>query len=136
MLRVMATCPSCGEANSDRARFCSTCGSRQPEEGAGAEARKTITVVFCHLVGSTALGEGMDTEALTHLMSRYFDRMRPVFGYPLPAQQRVATWGRDYSLREGRLRQCRADVEKHVWLPIQADQRVVRQVGGELQHPG
>jgi class 3 adenylate cyclase len=74
----MATCPSCGEANPEGARFCSTCGSRLPYEGAGAQARKTITVVFCDLVGSTALGEGMDTEALTHLMSMYFERMSPV----------------------------------------------------------
>jgi class 3 adenylate cyclase/tetratricopeptide (TPR) repeat protein len=76
----MAMCPSCGEANPEGARFCSTCGSRLRYEGAGPEARKTITVVFADLVGSTVLGEGMDTEALTHLMSGYFERMRPVLG--------------------------------------------------------
>ena len=74
----MATCPSCGEVNPERSRFCSACGSGLPVDGAGPEARKTITVVFSDVVGSTALGERMDTEALTDVMSRYFDRMRSV----------------------------------------------------------
>jgi class 3 adenylate cyclase/tetratricopeptide (TPR) repeat protein len=42
------------------------------------EVRKTVTVVFCDVAGSTALGERLDPEALRRVMARYFDRMREV----------------------------------------------------------
>jgi class 3 adenylate cyclase len=37
-----------------------------------------VTVLFCDLVGSTALGESTDPEALRGLLARYFERMRGV----------------------------------------------------------
>ena len=37
--------------------------------------RKTVTVVFCDVTGSTALGERLDAEALRRVMMRYFDAM-------------------------------------------------------------
>jgi class 3 adenylate cyclase len=37
-----------------------------------------VTVLFCDLVGSTALGESTDPEALRALLARYFERMRGV----------------------------------------------------------
>jgi class 3 adenylate cyclase/tetratricopeptide (TPR) repeat protein len=40
--------------------------------------RKLVTVVFCDLVGSTALGERLDAEALQSVQHAYFDRMRAV----------------------------------------------------------
>jgi class 3 adenylate cyclase/tetratricopeptide (TPR) repeat protein len=40
--------------------------------------RKTVTVVFCDLVGSTALAERLDAEALRHLLGRYYAGMRAV----------------------------------------------------------
>jgi class 3 adenylate cyclase/tetratricopeptide (TPR) repeat protein len=40
------------------------------------EQRKTVTVVFCDVTGSTALGETLDPEALRRVMSRYFDEMK------------------------------------------------------------
>jgi class 3 adenylate cyclase len=39
------------------------------------EQRKTVTIVFCDVMGSTALGERLDPEALRRVMSRYFDEM-------------------------------------------------------------
>jgi class 3 adenylate cyclase len=42
------------------------------------EARKTVTVLFSDVVGSTALGEGLDPESLRRVMSRYFDAMSAV----------------------------------------------------------
>ena len=42
------------------------------------ERRKTVTVVFCDLTGSTALGESTDPEALRALLARYFERMRAI----------------------------------------------------------
>jgi class 3 adenylate cyclase len=38
------------------------------------EVRKTVTVVFADLVGSTALGEQLDPEALRQVVTRYYDR--------------------------------------------------------------
>src|SRR5947208_5714351 len=43
-----------------------------------ATERKLITVLFCDLVGSTALGERLDAEALQSVQQAYFDRMRGV----------------------------------------------------------
>jgi class 3 adenylate cyclase/tetratricopeptide (TPR) repeat protein len=40
--------------------------------------RKTVTVIFCDVVGSTALGESSDPEALQALLARYFERMKAI----------------------------------------------------------
>ena len=36
--------------------------------------RKTVTVVFCDVTGSTELGSSTDPEALRALLARYFER--------------------------------------------------------------
>ena len=41
-----------------------------------SEVRKTVTVVFCDVTGSTELGEKLDPESLRDVQSRYFDAMR------------------------------------------------------------
>src|SRR5579884_3883721 len=41
-----------------------------------AAARRTVTVLFCDLVGSTALGEQLDAEALRTVLGRWHDAMR------------------------------------------------------------
>ena len=41
-----------------------------------SEVRKTVTIVFCDVVGSTAMGEALDPETLRRVMERYFDAMR------------------------------------------------------------
>ncbi len=74
----MNRCPQCGEENPERARFCLACGRQLPVTGAAQEVRKTVTVLFSDLTGSTALGERMDPEALRGVMSRYFEAMRRV----------------------------------------------------------
>ena len=40
------------------------------------EVRKTVSVVFADVTGSTALGERLDPESMRGVMSRYFDEMR------------------------------------------------------------
>jgi class 3 adenylate cyclase len=40
--------------------------------------RKVVTVLFCDLTGSTAIGERTDPEALRALMNRYYDAARAV----------------------------------------------------------
>ena len=73
----MAACPSCGRKNDADARFCSACGTALVVE-AQREVRKTVTVLFCDVAGSTALGERLDPEATRRLMSRYFDSAREI----------------------------------------------------------
>jgi len=69
------TCPACGRENADGARFCSDCGTRL--EGASSrEVRKTVTVLFADVTGSTALGERLDPESFRRVMARYFDVAR------------------------------------------------------------
>ena len=76
----MPVCPSCGEENSERARFCQACGSALAVEPVRPkrEVRKTVTILFSDLAGSTALGERLDPEALRTVMQRYFDGQRAV----------------------------------------------------------
>ena len=75
----MQSCPNCGEQNSDTAKFCQECATRlRTQPSPPQEARKTVTVLFCDLVGSTALGERLDSESLREVMDRYFTEMRAV----------------------------------------------------------
>jgi class 3 adenylate cyclase len=76
---MAVACPSCGEANPARARFCLSCGAAVSAEGAGErahETRRSVTVLFTDVVGSTPLGEKLDPESLREVMERYFDAMR------------------------------------------------------------
>ena len=46
--------------------------------GLRREARKTVTIVFSDLKGSTSLGEQLDSESLREALGVYFDEMRVV----------------------------------------------------------
>jgi class 3 adenylate cyclase/tetratricopeptide (TPR) repeat protein len=46
------------------------------DEPQSAGSRKTVTILFSDLVGSTALGEQLDPESLGELMNRYFEEFR------------------------------------------------------------
>ena len=74
----MQICPSCGEENPARFRLCGFCGTPLAAALPPQEVRKTVTIVFSDLKGSTDLGEALDSEALREVMSRYFDEMRAV----------------------------------------------------------
>ncbi len=63
------------------ARFCEVCGTPVAASAAG-ELRKTVTVLFCDLTGSTALGESLDPEPLRALLARYFERMKGIVEMP------------------------------------------------------
>jgi predicted ATPase/class 3 adenylate cyclase len=72
----MQICPSCGEENPERFRLCGFCGTALTPDLPSQEVRKTVTIVFSDLKGSTAMGEKLDSEAVREVMSRYFDEMR------------------------------------------------------------
>ena len=56
-----------------------SCGAALPAEGANRqEARKTVTVLFCDVEGSTQLGDRLDPESVRQMMMRFFRAMRAV----------------------------------------------------------
>jgi class 3 adenylate cyclase/tetratricopeptide (TPR) repeat protein len=69
-------CPACGHANSGAALFCESCAA--PLAISAEEHRKVVSVLFCDVVGSTALGESVDAEALRALLARYFEQMKTI----------------------------------------------------------
>ena len=72
----MATCAVCGYEAAGAIRFCPECGA--PAGARGREQRKVVTVLFCDVTGSTALGESLDAEAVRALLARYFERMKAI----------------------------------------------------------
>ena len=75
----MALCRTCGQENPGIAKFCLACGAPlAAHASASQDMRRTITVVFADVVGSTALGEQLDAESLRVVMGRYFREMSTV----------------------------------------------------------
>lgn len=74
------TCPSCRQELPATARFCSSCGTPcagppTAPEPPPEDERKPVTVLFCDLVGSTALSGVLDPETLRTVTLRYFEAM-------------------------------------------------------------
>ncbi len=74
----MITCAACGRDNPSDAGFCNGCGAALAVAAAPRAQRKTVTVLFCDVTGSTAMGELLDPESLRQVMRRYFDAARTV----------------------------------------------------------
>ena len=73
----MATCPSCGEDNPERAKFCLNCATPLTEgPRAQTEERKVVTVLFCDLVGFTASSDRADPEDVRARIRPYHARLR------------------------------------------------------------
>jgi class 3 adenylate cyclase/DNA-binding winged helix-turn-helix (wHTH) protein/tetratricopeptide (TPR) repeat protein len=63
-------CASCGTPNNQGESFCGACGTLL--SGAAAEGeRRQLTVLFCDLVGATAITERLDPEDWREIASRY-----------------------------------------------------------------
>jgi class 3 adenylate cyclase len=81
------------------------------------QARKTVTVLFCALVGSTALDEAADPEALQALLARYFDRMKIIVEHHGGTVEKfigdavMAVFGVPLAHEDDALRACRAALE-------------------------
>ena len=74
----MRACARCGQENPEGFKFCGACGAPLEQAEAPREVRKTVTVVFCDLTGSTALGERLDPETVRATMRRYFEDSRAI----------------------------------------------------------
>lgn len=77
-LNLMPACPACGFESETASKFCPECGAEKLATATSREQRRTVTVVFCDLVQSTALGEALDPERLRSLLARYFDEMKAI----------------------------------------------------------
>jgi class 3 adenylate cyclase len=110
-------CPNCGEENPDRFRLCGICGTRLAPEIGAKEVRKTVTVIFTDLKGSTSLGERLDPETLREVLSRYFGEMRAVLERHGAAIEKyigdaiVAVFGLPRVREDDALRAVRAAIE-------------------------
>jgi len=74
----MVKCPGCGEENPPKFKLCGYCGTPLAAAAPALpahELRKTVTLIFCDLKGSTELGERLDSEALHEVKERYFKAM-------------------------------------------------------------
>ena len=60
----MIKCQVCGHENPATNKFCGECAAPLVAAPPEAQVRKTVTIVFCDLVGSTAMGETLDPEQL------------------------------------------------------------------------
>ncbi|MCW2767663.1 MAG: adenylate/guanylate cyclase [Nocardioides sp.] len=69
--RSDVACENCGVTLGATTKFCPECGT--PIVAAPPrETRKTVTLLFCDVTGSTAMGEQLDPEAYRGVMGRYF----------------------------------------------------------------
>src|SRR5262245_23153693 len=79
-------CSACGAANPPDKKFCGDCGATLANHASAAPAeatspvpavplssaeRRQLTVLFCDLVGSTALGSRLDPEDLREIIGAY-----------------------------------------------------------------
>jgi class 3 adenylate cyclase len=85
--------------------------------------RKTVSVVFCDVTGSTELGERLDPEALRGLLARYFERMKAIVESHGGTVDKfigdavMAVFGIPRTHEDDALRACRAAVEMRDALP-------------------
>jgi class 3 adenylate cyclase len=113
----VAICASCGGESEREFRFCPYCAAPLASAEPAREQRKTVTVLFCDVTGSTALGESMDPEALRALLVRYFARMKGIVGSHGGTVEKfigdavMAVFGVPIVHEDDALRACRAAIE-------------------------
>jgi class 3 adenylate cyclase/ABC-type transport system involved in cytochrome c biogenesis ATPase subunit len=80
------SCRACGHSNRAGSNFCANCGARvtikglttrvastpSPSTSLEAVERRQVTIMFCDLVGSTALSAGLDPEDFRALIAAYY----------------------------------------------------------------
>ena len=74
----MTICVNCGHESAEAFKFCPECGAPVAVAAAPREVRKVVTIVFCDLTGSTALGDRTDPETLRATMRGYYEEMRAI----------------------------------------------------------
>ncbi|MBN2204187.1 MAG: AAA family ATPase, partial [Thermoleophilia bacterium] len=67
----MIACPGCGFEAPDDFAFCPRCGTALAAPLLIPEERKVVSMLFCDLVGFTAMSEAVDPEDVDALLGRY-----------------------------------------------------------------
>ena len=117
----MPACAVCGYQAAEAFKFCPECGAAAVTKT--SEQRKVVTVLFCDVVGSTALGESTDPEAVRTLLARYFERMKAIVDSHGGTVEKfigdavMAVFGIPAAHEDDALRACRAAVEMRDALP-------------------
>ena len=70
------TCAACHGDVPGGARFCPACGVQVASAAPRRGLRKTVTILFCDMTGSTVLSGRLDAESLHEVMFRYYALMR------------------------------------------------------------
>jgi class 3 adenylate cyclase/tetratricopeptide (TPR) repeat protein len=119
----VSVCAACGHEIPEDAKFCPECGAPVAALPAQREQRKTVTVLFCDVAGSTELGESTDPEALRALLARYFERMKEIVARHGGSVEKfigdavMAVFGVPVVHEDDALRACRAAIEMRDALP-------------------
>ncbi|MEO7223057.1 MAG: adenylate/guanylate cyclase domain-containing protein [Devosia sp.] len=71
----MLTCPNCGSANPETAKFCSNCGKPLEKPRSVEGERKFATILFADVARSTAMAEQLDPEDWALIMNGAFSFM-------------------------------------------------------------
>src|ERR1022692_2507281 len=127
----MSTCSSCGTENPDGQRFCGECGIALSVPG--EVRRRLITVLYCDMVGSTELGERLDTERLRKVLDRYFGAMRAAIQHHGGTVEKfigdavAGTFGIPEAHEDDALRAVRAALEM---------QEAAAEIDAEIDDPG
>ncbi|HZN22079.1 MAG TPA: AAA family ATPase [Gaiellaceae bacterium] len=72
----MIVCPTCGEENPERARFCLSCGAALAAEAPAGEERKVVSILFVDLVGFTTRSDKADPEDVRATLRPYHERVK------------------------------------------------------------
>ena len=125
---LSSKCPHCGSAVSPGHRFCGNCGevlsestpqaAGVPEEPASRPGElRLVSVLFCDLVGSTAMAEHRDDDEFRELLAGYYDVAKTVVALYGGVIQKfigdavVAVWGTPRALEDDAGRAVRAALE-------------------------
>jgi len=116
-------CASCGQETPSGFPRCANCGAALAGVEPAREVRKTVTIVFCDVTGSTTLGESTDPETLRALLARYFERMKEIVERHGGTVEKfigdavMAVFGIPVVHEDDALRACRAAIEMRDALP-------------------
>jgi class 3 adenylate cyclase len=103
-------------------RHCGFCGAALAPTSPARGIRKTVTILFTDVSGSTALGERLDPESLRDVMGSYFASMREVIEHHGGTVEKyigdavMAVFGVPVVHEEDALRAVRAAAEMRVAL--------------------
>ena len=134
----MTPCETCGRQIGEDFAFCPYCGAPLVAAAPAREQRKRVTVLFCDVTGSTALGETTDPEPLRALLARYFERMKRIIESHGGTVEKfigdavMAVFGVPVLHEDDALRAVRAAIEMRAALPELGVQARIGVTSGEV----